>query len=149
MQALTRSAALLLAMTLLGAAPAALSESDAASAAAQRIVFHVDETRNARWALMLARSYLDDNPGARLAVVTYGPGIDFLLHDAEDRHGNPYDPAVLSLIERGVAFRICGVTLAERDIARERVLDGVEVVPSGVAEIARLQTIEGYAYLKP
>lgn len=149
MQALTRSAALLLAVTLLGAAPGALSEPDTGPAAAQKIVFHVDETRNARWALMLARSYLDDVPGARLAVVTYGPGVDFLLRDAEDRHGNPYDPAVLSLIERGVDFRICGVTLEERDIARERVLGGVEVVASGVAEIARLQTVEGYAYLKP
>lgn len=149
MQASTRTAALLLAMTLLGAAPAALSEPEGGAAAAQRIVFHVDETRNARWALMLARSYLDDNPGARLSVVTYGPGVDFLLHDAEDRHGNPYDPAVLALIERGVGFSVCGVTLQERGIAREQVLDGVQVVRSGVAEIARLQTVEGYAYLKP
>jgi intracellular sulfur oxidation DsrE/DsrF family protein len=145
----TRTAALLLATTLLGAAPGALSEPAADAASAQRMVFHVDETRNARWALMLARSYLDDVPGARVTVVTYGPGVDFLLHDAEDRHGNPYDPAVLTLIERGVGFRICGTTLKERGIAREQVLDGVEIVPSGLAEIARLQTVEGYAYLKP
>lgn len=149
MQPLTRSAALLLAATLLGVAPAALPEAEADAAATQKMVFHVDETRNARWALMLARSYLDDIPGARLVFVTYGPGVDFLLYDAEDRNGNPYDPAVLSLVERGVGFRICGTTLKERGIARERVLDGVAIVPSGLAEIARLQTVEDYAYLKP
>ena len=45
----------------------------------RKVVFHVDEMRNARWALMLAGAYLDGSPDAKVMIVTYGPGIDFLL----------------------------------------------------------------------
>jgi intracellular sulfur oxidation DsrE/DsrF family protein len=115
----------------------------------EKVVFHLDETANARWALMLARSYLDDSPKARIAFVAYGPGVDFLLDDAKDKRGDPYDHAVMSLIDRGVEFRVCAATLGARNIAREDLLEGVSVVPSGISEIARLQLREGYAYLKP
>ncbi len=115
----------------------------------EKVVFHLDEMRNARWALMLANSYLDDRPDARIVVVAYGPGIDFLLEDTEDARGNPYDPAVFDLVERGVEFRVCAETLDARDIADEDVLDAAVVIPSGISEIARLQIKEGYAYLKP
>ena len=77
----------------------------------EKVVFHLDETRNARWALMLARSYLDDNPKAKIVIVAYGPGIDFLLEDAQDKNGNPYDHRVQTLVDRGVDFRVCATTL--------------------------------------
>lgn len=115
----------------------------------EKVVFHLDETANARWALLLARSYLDDRPQSKIVFVAYGPGIDFLLEDAEDKRGNPYAPAVLGLVEQDVEFRVCQGTLDARGFAREDLLDAVKVVPSGIAEIARLQIREGYAYLKP
>ena len=115
----------------------------------ERMVFHLDETANARWALMLSNAYLDDSPEARLVIVAHGPGIDFLLEGAEDRRGNPYEPAVMSLVARGVEFRVCATTLAARNIEKERLLDEATVVPSGLTEIARLQLKEGYAYVKP
>ncbi|MGB5198847.1 MAG: DsrE family protein [Sedimenticolaceae bacterium] len=114
-----------------------------------RVVFHLDETRTARWALMLARSYLDDVPTARIVFVAYGPGVDFLLEGAKDQHDDPYDYAVLRLVERGVAFRACAATLAARKISKTDLLEGVDIVPSGISEIARLQVKDGYAYLKP
>ena len=115
----------------------------------EKVVFHLDEMANARWALMLARSYLDDSPKARVVIVAYGPGIDFLLEDAKYRRGNPFDYAVLNLVERGVEFRVCAATLSARKIAKEDILEEVLIVPSGVSEIARLQLKQGYAYLKP
>ena len=115
----------------------------------EKVVFHLDETANARWALMLARSYLDDSPKAKIVFVAYGPGIDFLLEETKDKRGNPYDHAVLTLVDRGVEFRVCAATLGARSIAKEDLLDAVSVVPSGISEIARLQLKEGYAYLKP
>ncbi len=137
----------LLALLLIGLAAPTWSEEPADNW--EKVVFHVDETANARWALMLARSYLDDNPKAKVVFVSYGPGIDFLLEDAEDKRGNPYAPAVLGLAERGVEFRVCDGTLSARSIAKKDVLDAAVIVPSGIAEIARLQLREGYAYLKP
>ena len=44
---------------------------------------HIDETINARWALMLANSYLDDNPRQDCYRGIW-PGIDFLVEGAED-----------------------------------------------------------------
>lgn len=115
----------------------------------EKMVFHLDESANARWALMLANAYLDDSPKAKIVIVAFGPGIDFLLEGAEDRRGNPYDAAVMELAQKGVAFRVCATTLNARDIAKERIVDDATIVPSGLSEIARLQIKEGYAYLKP
>ncbi len=56
---------------------------------------------------------------------------------------------MLSLVDRGVEFRVCAATLSARNIAKEDLLDTAVVVPSGISEIARLQLKEGYAYLKP
>ena len=114
-----------------------------------KVVFHLDETRNARWALMLARSYLDDVPAAKIVFVTYGPGVDFLLEDAKDHRDDPYDYAVLRLVQQGVDFRVCNATLTARQINKTGLLEEVKVVPSGISEIARLQLKEGFAYLKP
>jgi intracellular sulfur oxidation DsrE/DsrF family protein len=115
----------------------------------ERMVFHLDETANARWALMLSNAYLDDSPRAKLVIVAYGPGIDFLIEGAEDRHGNPYEQAVMDLVARGVDFRVCATTLSARDIDKDRLVDGTTTVPSGLTEIARLQLKERYAYVKP
>ena len=123
--------------------------SEGSNGSREKIVFHVDDIGNARWAMMLANSYLDDSPQAKIVFVTYGPGIDFLLEDVTDRRGNSFDPAVRNLVERGVEFRICAATLSERKLAKEDVLDIALIVPSGIQDIARLQLKEGYAYLKP
>ena len=123
--------------------------SDESPTTDDKVIFHVDETSNARWAIMLANSYLDDRPKAKIVFVTYGPGIDFLLEDTKDRRGQPYDPAVLSLVEKGVEFHVCAETLGARNIAKEDVLDAAVIIPSGITKIVRLQNQEGYAYLKP
>ena len=137
----------LLALCLIATTGPAWSEPPASGW--EKVVFHVDETRNARWALMLARSYLEDSPQAKVVFVAYGPGVDFLLLGAADKRGNSYDSAVLNLAEKGVDFRVCAATLGARGIDKDDLLEATLVVPSGIHEIARLQLQEGYAYLKP
>ena len=41
------------------------------------------------------------------------------------------------------------ITLCNRKMTRDQFIEYVTFVPSGVAEITRLQQKEGYAYLKP
>lgn len=137
----------LLALMLCGFTTPAWSEK--APETWEKVVFHLDEMRNARWSLMLANSYLSDSPGAKIVVVAYGPGIDFLLEDTTDGRGNPFDPAVNALVEKGVDFRVCAETLNARKIDKDDLLEAAALVPSGVHEIVRLQIKEGYAYLKP
>ena len=138
--------ALVLAFTFAPAVPEQSAQTDNDW---EKILFHVDDAAYARWALMLAGSYLADRPGARIVFVTYGPGIDFLLKSAEDGRGEPYAGRIGRLIDKGVEFRVCAATLDARRISPKQLLDATVVVPSGISEIARLQLREGYAYLKP
>ena len=75
--------------------------------------------------------------------------MDFLIDGAADERGNRYDALVDPLMLEGIEFRVCANTLKGRDIDPASLLPDVAVVPSGVAEIARLQIEEDAAYIKP
>ncbi|MFP5419220.1 MAG: DsrE family protein, partial [Gammaproteobacteria bacterium] len=62
---------------------------------------------------------------------------------------NPYEPMVQGLKAKGIDFRVCNNTLVSRKIDPKTVLPEASIVPSGVAEIGRMQAKEGYVYLKP
>ncbi|MEQ1592071.1 MAG: hypothetical protein ABL892_06740 [Thiobacillaceae bacterium] len=49
----------------------------------------------------------------------------------------------------GVDFRVCNNTLKSRKLGADAVIPEASIVPSGVAEIGRLQAREGFVYLKP
>jgi uncharacterized protein len=115
----------------------------------EKVVYHISDSGNAMQALGNIRNHLNASPNASIVVVTHGAGVDFLLEDAKDKNGNPYDAVVQELSNRKVQFRVCNNTLEGRKIDRKRVLPEAKVVPSGVAEVARLQSQEGYAYIKP
>lgn len=115
----------------------------------ERVVYHMNDGSNPMAALNNIRNHLNASPKARIVVVTHGPGIDFLFDGAKDRNGNPYDAVVQELANRNVQFRVCNNTLETRKIDRKRVIPEAAIVPSGVAEVSRLQWQEGYAYIKP
>ena len=95
------------------------------------------------------RNHLAADPKARITVVTNGSGIEFLLEGAQDKNGNPYEVIVQDLKSRGVDFRVCNNTLVTRKIDKSKVIQEASIVPSGVAEAAKLQAREGYVYLRP
>lgn len=115
----------------------------------EKVVYHMNDASNPMAALNNIRNHLNASPKAKIVVVTHGPGIDFLLDGAQDKNGNPYDAVVQELVNRGVQFRVCNNTLESRKIDRKRVIPEATIVPSGVAEVARLQWQEGYVYVKP
>ena len=89
------------------------------------------------------------DPTAKIVVVSHAAGIDFLLRDKKDANGNPFEVAVQDLTSKGVEFRVCEFTLKSRNIDKKAMIDDVKYVPSGVAEVARLQAQEHFSYLKP
>lgn len=95
------------------------------------------------------RNHLAADPKAKITVVTNGNGIEFLLVDAKDKNGNPYEVIVQDLKSKGVDFRVCNNTLVTRKIDVSKVIQEASIVPSGVAEAAKLQAREGYVYLRP
>ncbi len=115
-----------------------------------RVVYHVNENlEQASNAIRNIRNHLSADPKAKIVVVTHAGGINFLLRDAKDKNGNLYEVAVQDLSMKGVEFRVCNFTLQSRNIDPKMVLEEATIVPSGVAEVSRLQSQEGYAYLKP
>ncbi|MDO9198879.1 DsrE family protein [Rhodoferax sp.] len=95
------------------------------------------------------KNHLDADPKAKIVVVTNGAGIDFLLQDAKDSRGREFSSPVSTLADRGVEFRVCNNTLTDRNISPDKLLMETKIVPSGVAEAARLQAREGFVYIKP
>ena len=115
-----------------------------------KVVYHMNEGADrAPQALRNVRNHLSVDPKAKIVFVSHAAGIDFLMKDAKDKNGNPFDVTVQDLKSKGVEFRVCEITLKSRNIDRSKLIDEVVYVPSGVAEVSRLQAQEGYAYLKP
>jgi hypothetical protein len=71
------------------------------------------------------------------------------MDGAKDGGGNPYNIRVEELKSQGVQFDVCEITLRNRKLDKNRFIPEATFVPSGVAEIAKLQQRQGYAYIKP
>lgn len=114
----------------------------------EKVVYHINDASVARVAMRNVENHINASPDARIVVVTHGKGIDFLLNDAKDEKG-AFAPQVAGLKDRGVEFRVCRNTLKGRKLDDNAVILEAQVVPSGVAEIGKLQAREGFVYLKP
>lgn len=115
-----------------------------------RAVYHFGEgLEQASRGLEFIRNHLEADPKAEIVVVAHAAGVDFLMKGAKTAKGNDYRAAIEDLDLQGVKFRVCEITLRERGLQRDRFVPEARFVPSGVAEIARLQRREGYAYLRP
>jgi hypothetical protein len=121
-----------------------------ASAQESRVVYHITTGLDTVAAAMSnIQNHLSADPKVKIVVVTNGPGIDFLMADARDSKGREFSGAVADLAGQGVVFRVCNNTLVTRNLDPDKLLMEATLVPSGVAEAARLQIREGFAYLKP
>ncbi len=135
--------ALAAASLLLGTAPAI------ADSHPEKVVYHVNDAANATAALRNIGNHLEVNPKAKIVVVTHAQGVDFLMEGARDKNGNPYNVQVETLAAQGVTFDVCEITLRNRKLDRKQFIPESVFVPSGVAELAKLQSRGGYAYIKP
>jgi intracellular sulfur oxidation DsrE/DsrF family protein len=143
-----RSLVALLVSVPLAAASAAALASDAVGP--DKVVYHVNNTEaQAVAALRNIGNHLEVNPKAKIVVVTHANGVDFLFEGAKDKNGNPYNIKVEELKGKGVQFDVCNITLRNRKLTKDKFIHEATFVPSGVAEITRLQQREGYAYLRP
>jgi intracellular sulfur oxidation DsrE/DsrF family protein len=127
-----------------------LSLAGAARADAVKVVYHMsDGIDQASRGLASIRNHLRAEPGTKIVVVALGEGIRFLFKGATERNGRPFDAAVTALARQGVEFRVCSNTLTAHNVAPSELVPEITLVPAGVAEIARLQAREGYAYIRP
>jgi intracellular sulfur oxidation DsrE/DsrF family protein len=115
-----------------------------------KTVYHMSEgIPQASRALNNIRNHLSADPKAKIVVVTHGLGIDFLLQGATNQMEQPFAGAIADLANQGVEFRVCNNTLVSRKIDPSKLAMEAKIVPSGVAEVAKLQAREGFVYLRP
>ena len=142
--------ALVVPVSLLAAGCATAPTGGTGPVGPDKVVYHVNDTQaQAVAALRNIGNHLEVNPRAKIVVVTHANGVDFLFNEAKDKNGNPYNIKVEELKGRGVEFDVCEITLRNRKLERKQFIPEASFVPSGVAEITRLQQREGYAYLRP
>jgi intracellular sulfur oxidation DsrE/DsrF family protein len=115
-----------------------------------KVVYHLSEgIPQASRAINNIRNHLSADPTAKIVVVTHGLGIDFLIDGATNQMEQAFAGGVSDLANKGVEFRVCNNTLVSRKIAADKLVMEAKVVPSGVAEVAKLQAKEGFVYLRP
>lgn len=120
------------------------------SGSQDKVVYHINEGfAQASNGLRNIGNHLEVNPGAKIVVVSHSQGVDFLMKGAKDKNGNKYEDIVERLKMRGVQFDVCQITLRNRKLSKDQFIEYATYVPSGVAEVTRLQQREGYAYLRP
>ncbi len=115
-----------------------------------KVVYHLSEgIPQAARAMNNIRNHMTADPSVKIVVVTHGPGIDFLLDGATNPKGTSFSGDIGDLASRGVEFRVCNNTLTTRNISKDKVAMEAKVVPSGVAEVARLQAEDKFVYIHP
>ena len=136
--------------------------SQASHYAKQKVVYHINYygAKHQLAALRNIQNHINA-VGAQnldLKVVLHGNGISLLL-EPDGLEGTKMQEAnateemqarITGLKNQGIIFNVCANTLQGRkvDPANLYDVDQGDIVPSGVAELARLQG-QGYAYIKP
>jgi intracellular sulfur oxidation DsrE/DsrF family protein len=135
--------ATLLASALLSGAIAARADD------AIKTVYHLPDEKLATLAMNNISNHLVADPGVKIVVVALSTGVRAFAFGAQDAGGRPYAEWVDQLTAKGVEFRICQNSMNALKLTKKDLIDKVDVVPSGVAEIARLQAREGFVYIHP
>lgn len=135
--------ATLLAGALLAATVAARADD------AIKAVYHLSDERLATMVMNNINNHMAADPGVRIVVVAVATGVKAFTFGAQDSGGRPFSDWVDQLTARGVEFRICENSLKALNLAKGDLIANISTVPSGMAEIARLQAREGFVYLRP
>ncbi|MBS1917308.1 MAG: DsrE family protein [Bacteroidetes bacterium] len=99
----------------------------------------LDQRSVVRWLNEISKP----NPNAKLEVVMYGQGFNFVLKDK-----SPYADVIAKLAEnKNISFKVCDISLKNNNVDRSQLLSCVQIVPDGIYEIIRKQK-EGWGYIK-
>ncbi len=130
-----------------------------------KVVYHADFADPRRFSAMLTSInnmvtyYQNELIDYDVRIVFVAHGIRFVTNDklegtpfaedaamAERRENNAGRLDALRSVQ-GVKLELCDITRAQIDLDADKLYEGVSSVPSGVVQIATLQS-EGFAYIK-
>lgn len=99
----------------------------------------LDQRAVIRWLNEISKPH----PDAKVEVVMYGQGFNFVLKDK-----TPYADAITRLAEnKNISFKVCEVSLKNNNIDKSQLLPCVQFTPDGIYEIITKQK-EGWGYIK-
>jgi uncharacterized protein len=128
---------------------ALIAASSLPTLAQDKVAYHINDTASqALSTLRNIRNHLDTDPTAKITVVTHAFGVDFLMEGMKDRNESPFAATVSALVNRGVKFEVCEITLKNRNLKKEQFIQEADFTPSGVVRLTKLQ-LAGHAYIKP
>ena len=165
-ETVTRAHRFILALTLLFSTITATSiPSIAAAEDTAKVVYHADFADPRRFSAMLTSInnmvtfYQNELIEYDVRIVFVAHGIRFVTDDklagtpfvedaamAERRENNAGRLQALQNVQE-VKLELCDITRSQIGLAEEKLYKGVTVVPSGVVQLANLQS-EGFAYIK-
>lgn len=144
---------------------AAMLASTSAAAQVAKVVWHVDFADARRLSAMIQNvnnmvtTYQGNLDDYDVRIVFLSGGIRFLTTDA--LKGTPFEedaafraarPDLITRVQQlrllhNVKLELCEITREQLNLPKDRIIEGVAPVRSGVVRIAELQS-KGYAYLK-
>jgi uncharacterized protein len=150
---------------LLAALSLALLAAPAAAGPVAKVVWHVDFADPRRMSAMIQNvnnmvtTYEGELEDFDVRIVFLAGGIRFVTRDplegtpfAEDAAYRKARPDLITRLQQlrtlhNVKLELCEITREQLQLPRDKVIEGVAPVRSGVVRIAELQA-KGYAYLK-
>jgi intracellular sulfur oxidation DsrE/DsrF family protein len=145
--------------------PAALAAGTDGDDGVAKVVYHADFADPRRFSAMLTSInnmvtwYQNELRDYDIRIVFVAHGIRFLTDDSlegtpfatdaalEERRSNLHGRMSALNMVQGVKLELCDITRSQINLARDKLYDGVEIVPSGVVRLAELQN-RGFAYIK-
>ena len=130
----------------------------------QKVVYHIngDNPKQQAGALRNVQNHINavGKENLDLRIVMHGNGVSMVLLPEALENVKGFKSAnadqqmqanIDGLKSQGVAFKVCANTLEGRKVSRDGdlyMVDEADIVPSGVAELAILQS-QGFSYIKP
>jgi intracellular sulfur oxidation DsrE/DsrF family protein len=109
------------------------------------VLIHIDDADEYRINIVLnnANNILSDLDNVKVEIVANARGYKLFIQD-----NNPYYDRLKELKSMGVKLVLCNNTLKGVGLKKDDLIEGVELVPSGVGELVKKQA-EGWSYIKP
>lgn len=110
-----------------------------------KVAFHLSQiqTNEVRKALRNIKHLREDNPDAEIHAVSNTSAVTMA------KEGSDFEDKIKELMDdHDVVFKVCSNSIENTAMTEEDLFEGVEVVGSGVSELADLQE-DGFGYIKP
>ncbi|MFB6115392.1 MAG: DsrE family protein [Candidatus Nanohalobium sp.] len=110
-----------------------------------KVAFHLSQIRadEVRKALRNIEHLREDKPEAEIHAVSNTSAVTMM------EEGGNFEDKIKDLIEdKDIVMKACANSIEGTEMEKEDLIEGVEVVNSGVSELAELQK-NGFGYIKP